>query len=307
VARDEVLLSFFYSYSVLSTWPNDGDIFSLATMATRSEEEKQSYASSWTAMSPRREHRHQAWPADTTISRRPVRENAAKDFDPKMHTAILFFPTWLAATVLAGGGSQVSSRELYDQVMADLFRRPEESTDFVSANAPVVTIRINGELDPETQVTLHREGGVTVAAIIRSMDRPIHEQIFALRSKNPKAGFEAVRDSLEIEHETVSSRECPRLSRLFAEFADIRLSPMVDSSLYAPSATYQIWVTEPLEHRYFQVMGPSRQSDGVAFWGSLQSHSAELIEWIHQLLSLLAKPRPAKACADRVDANIDQE
>ena len=74
----------------------------------------------------------------------------------------------------------------------------------------------------------------------------------------------------------------------------IRVSPFVDSTFFHPSVTYQVWETGLLEENYFKFFGPYMQTEGAAYWGTLESIHDDLLEWIHGLVSVL-QVLPAQA------------
>jgi len=212
-----------------------------------------------------------------------------------------FFSTVLVPLALAGAAQSLaeeslSERALYDRFMEDLFARPEEDASFLRSHELVVTVRVGGEFDPDTQVSVYREGPEVRAQVVRTPGRPVYEQISRLRSKWEDVGYSEVRASVTVKRREVSSRKCPRLEDLLTGFLEMEISSEEDPTLYAPSVTYQIWVSEGSKTAYYQMTGPSRQSDGGSYWGPAEPIHKELFEWVQELLSLVGGKRLGKTC-----------
>ncbi len=214
---------------------------------------------------------------------------------------LLFPAAALACLVLAGSTlgeveESVSDRDLYDRFMEDLFARPEEDPSFLRSHGLVVTVRVGGEFDPDTQVSVFREGEEVLAAVVRAPDRPVDEQILRLRSKRGEIGYDEVRQEITVKRREVSSRKCPRLENLFADFQKLEISSRVDPTIYFPAVIYEIWVSDSSEAAYFELTRPSPKSDSAAYWGPRERVNEQLVEWIQELLSLVGGRRLGKDC-----------
>ncbi len=227
----------------------------------------------------------------------------------------------LGTLVLFAGPVQTGETENFDQIqlayetfMNSHFLRPEKEPGFVREHGSVITVMITGEFALETQLTLYREEDAVVVSMTRAVGASIYEQLYDRHSKSSKQKKRGPHDDISMQQMIISSSRCPELTRIFETFEDLQVSAFVDSTLFFPSVTYQIWVTGLVEENYFEVVGPAVQADRVAYWGELDSIRGNLVAWIHDLLWVLqidpgpppmAKQGPTKRSSEGCRLTVD--
>ncbi|MCP4606050.1 MAG: hypothetical protein GY847_36995 [Proteobacteria bacterium] len=175
----------------------------------------------------------------------------------------------------------------YETFMNSHFLRPEKEPGFTREHGPVITIMITGEFALETQITLYRKEDAVVASMTRAVGESIYEQLYDRHSKSSKRKKRGPHDDISMQKMKISSSRCPELIRIFEMFEDLQVAAFVDSTLFFPSVTYQVWVTGLVEENYFKVVGPAPQADRAAYWGELDSIRGNLVAWIHELIWVL--------------------
>lgn len=202
----------------------------------------------------------------------------------------------------------------YESFMDSNFPRPEKQPGFVRQHGPVITIMITGEFALETQLSLYREENAVVVEITRAVGASVYEQLYDIHSKSSNQKEGAPQDDVVLQKMKVSSLRCPDLEQLFEAFENLEVSAFVDSTLFFPSVTYQIWVTGLVEENYFKIIGPAVQADRVVYWGKTESIRGNLVAWIHELVLLLqvgpvpppiAKQDPTKQPSEGCRPTVD--
>lgn len=176
----------------------------------------------------------------------------------------------------------------YDKFMEEKFARPEISSEFVRQHAEVVSVRVSGDYQLETQVTLAADDRGEVSAwVVALTGADLRQQLSALKARMPYSSTEDVFSAVQLTRRVVSSKDLVSLQGKLAKFKSLKICALPGDRLTFPGALYKFWSRSSggSYELSFSWLVPSAST--TSYWGREACGQKLLAEWARDLFHAL--------------------
>jgi hypothetical protein len=194
----------------------------------------------------------------------------------------------LLAIVTSIGVAQVSSNyprsescsadsnTTYNRVLDLLF--PREEGDFLSKEF-ILVLRFRPSFDPESQVniTKYKDGRTEVILYTLSSKKNVHYQLIDIRKQLGSDDAQVLAGAIPVQKKVLKSLST-ELQRLVNQFANLRFSPKLDTSLYLDPTQYEMWYETVSNEVYFSFAGPETGK---------RHYENPIINWMNKVLQTI--------------------
>jgi hypothetical protein len=192
----------------------------------------------------------------------------------------------LAAAIAAGQTPQFNAADFagknYNSYLKAFFGRPDELPGVAASHSVVVTVRVTGDRQLETQVSMLKVArGEFKAVTIQADGEPVTQQLADLRQRHARASTPEIFKNVRIRRTTASGPVGRVLDSLLKRLEELRVSPIPDDSLFFPAVRYQVWVATPSSEVTFLLTAPPPSLVGRDGEGA----TPPLVGWAREVLS----------------------
>lgn len=205
----------------------------------------------------------------------------------------------VAIMLAAAGGSSGSSDA--QQVATRVARSCPEMTEralsaglaldeVAAAEQLAAEVWVGGEFVRDIRIVLWRELTGVKAEVAEAVGEGVCDQLREIYGSEPLLAPDEVVKRVSVRTRRVTEAEVPALRTIIERARELQLSTTLSSTIYAPSRSVRIRVTNGLEEVVVAFVEPEPSAEGVAFSGTLAVSQPEAAKWVDQLLSALGLP-----------------
>lgn len=192
----------------------------------------------------------------------------------------------LAAVIASGQTVRLTGADFagknYNSYLQAFFGRPDELPGAAASHSVVVTVRVTGDRQLETQVSILKAAdGELKAVTIQADGESVSQQLADLRQRHTRASTPEIFKHVKIRRATATGPVARVLDSLLKRLEELRVSPVPDGSLFFPAVRYRVWVVTPSNEVTFLLIAPPPslvEGDG-------HGSTAPLVGWAREVLS----------------------
>jgi hypothetical protein len=176
----------------------------------------------------------------------------------------------------------------YEAYVKTAFVRPEEGAAFLKEHPEIITVRVFGDHQLESQVTLALdESGQVEAHMVTAIESDLRKQLTALRARMPSASAAEIFAAVRIARRRISTREVPMLRLELAKLKKLAVCSFPGSYLSFPSTHYQFWMNSGAGQYNLNFSWKVPYPQANSYWGEEGCGQAKLVVWARDLFKLL--------------------
>jgi hypothetical protein len=201
---------------------------------------------------------------------------------------LLLFSLHLVATESQESAPEAWASLHYAAYIKTAFVRPEESAAFLREHPEIVTIRVFGDHQLESQVTLALDdSGKVEARMVTAAGSDLRNQLVALRAKMPSASTAEIFAAVRIARRRVSTKDLPTLRPELAKLKKLSVCAFPGNYLSFPGVHYQFWMNSGAGQYDLNFSWKVPYSQANSYWGEDGCGQAKLVVWARELFRLL--------------------
>lgn len=173
---------------------------------------------------------------------------------PRLIVLSIVSVLWGSTAVVLG---EPWEERLYDRCLNELFRRPEEDSDFRATRELIVTLRVSDDCGHERQVSLFQDRSAGIQGLALSLPEALRQQLLTSTGGDERSED---RCGSVVKKETRIEGRDADLRRLADKLRALEISPVLEPVIYLHGVDYQIWTSSVGSESYFRFSGASSGS-----------------------------------------------